>query len=45
MAYLFEMISLTFVSELYAGNTSDKQLTSDCGITKLLKPGDSVVAD
>jgi hypothetical protein len=36
---------LTFVSELYAGNTSDKQLTNDCGILKLLEPGDEVMAD
>lgn len=27
--------ALTFVSELYAGRTSDKQLTKDCGILKL----------
>ena len=36
---------LTFISELYAGNTSDKQLTNDCGILKLLEPGDAVMAD
>ncbi len=36
---------LTFVSELYAGNTSDKQLTNDCGIMKLLEPGDEIMAD
>ena len=36
---------LTFVSELYSGNTSDKQLTNDCGILKLLEPGDIVMAD
>ena len=36
---------LTFVSELYAGNTSDKQLTNDCGILKLLESGDEVMAD
>ena len=36
---------LTFVSEMYAGNTSDKQLTNDCGIMKLLEPGDEVMAD
>ena len=36
---------LTFVSELYAGNTSDKQLTNDCGILKLLEKGDEVMAD
>jgi hypothetical protein len=32
-------------SELYAGNTSDKQLTNDCGILKLLRTGDTVMAD
>ena len=36
---------LTFVSEMYAGNTSDKQLTNDCGIIKLLELGDEVMAD
>ena len=36
---------LTFVSELYAGDTSDKQLTNDCGILKLLEPGDEIMAD
>ena len=36
---------LTFVSELYAGNKSDKQLTNDCGILKLLEPGDEVMED
>ena len=30
---------------MYAGNTSDKQLTNDCGIMKLLEPGDEVMAD
>jgi hypothetical protein len=30
---------------IYAGNTSDKQLTNDCGILKLLEPGDEVMAD
>ena len=36
---------LTFVSELYACNTSDKQVTNDCGIFNLLEPGDEVMAD
>jgi hypothetical protein len=36
---------LTFISELYTGNTSDKQLTNDCGILKLLQPGDTVMPD
>ena len=30
---------------MYSGNTSDKQLTNDCGIMKLLEPGDEVMAD
>ena len=30
---------------MYAGNTSDEQLTNDCGIMKLLEPGDEVMAD
>ena len=37
--------NLTFVLELYAGNTSDKQLTNDCRILKLLEKGDEVMAD
>ena len=36
---------LTFVSELYAGNTSDKQVTNDCGLFNLLEPGDEILAD
>ena len=35
----------TFVSELYAGRSSDKQVTKDCGILNLLEPGDHVMAD
>ena len=37
--------AVTFVSDLYAGRTSDKKLTLDSGIYKLLEPGDSVMAD
>ena len=33
------------VSELYAGRSSDKQITKDCGILSLLKPEDQVMAD
>ena len=37
---------VTFVSELYCGRTSDKQLTMDCGILDLLKSGlDEIMAD
>lgn len=35
----------TFVSELYVGWSSDKQVTKDCGILALLEPGDDVMAD
>ena len=35
----------TFVSELYAGPSSDKQVTKDCGILNLLEPGDHVMPD
>lgn len=36
---------ITFVSSLYPGSISDKQLTRRCGIIDLLEPGDSVMAD
>ncbi|XP_028407187.1 uncharacterized protein LOC114529576 [Dendronephthya gigantea] len=32
-------------TELYAGNTSDKQLTQDCGTLDLLEEGDEIMAD
>ena len=33
------------MSELYAGRSSNKQITKDCGILNLLDPGDHVMAD
>ena len=36
---------ISFVSDLYAGRTSDKQATVDCGILTLLDSGDSIMAD
>ena len=36
---------VTFVSSLYPGCISDKDLTKRCGILDLLEPGDSVMAD
>ena len=35
----------SFISSLYAGGTSDKKITHDCGILKLLEPGDELMAD
>ena len=34
-----------FVSSLYAGKTSDKKITNDCGILNLLEPGNELMAD
>ena len=36
---------ITFVSLLYPGSISDKELTRRCGILELLEEGDSVMAD
>ena len=35
----------SFVSSLYAGRTSNKKITHDCGILKRLEPGDELMAD
>ncbi|XP_028406791.1 uncharacterized protein LOC114529234 [Dendronephthya gigantea] len=35
----------TFISELYTGRSSDKQVTRDCGILNLLEAGDDLMAD
>lgn len=37
--------AVCFISELYGGNISDKQLTARSGILELFDPGDSVMAD
>ena len=37
--------TIRFVSETWGGRTSDKFLTENCGILKLLKPEDVVMAD
>ncbi len=37
--------AVSFVSGLYAGRTSDKQATIDCGLIDLLEVNDSVMAD
>ncbi|XP_031334826.1 uncharacterized protein LOC116164746 [Photinus pyralis] len=36
---------IIFVSDLYAGNTSDKEIVRNCGILELLQAGDLVLAD
>ena len=37
--------AITFVSKLFSGSISDKELTRRSGILELLEPGDSVMAD
>ena len=37
--------AVSFISDLYGGNISDKKLTVECGILKLLELGDSIMAD
>ena len=37
--------AISFVSALYTGGISDKEITWCCGILDLLEPGDSVMAD
>ena len=37
--------AITFISDLYSGSISDKELTLRCGLLSLLEPGDSVMGD
>lgn len=37
--------AVTFVSRLYTGSISDRELTERCGILDLLEPGDGCMAD
>jgi hypothetical protein len=36
---------VTFISDLYGGSTSDKDITRQCGLLDMLEPGDAVMAD
>ena len=36
---------ISFVSDLYSGNISDKKLTQVSGLLNLLEPGDAIMAD
>jgi len=38
-------VHVTFVSKLYAGRTSDKKLTQECGVPNQFVPRDSIKAD
>ena len=37
--------AISFLSSLYGGSVSDREITSSCGILPLLQEGDSVMAD
>lgn len=36
---------ITFISDMYAGSTSDKKIVAHCGILSLLTGGDLIIAD
>lgn len=36
---------VTYVSSLFPGCYSDKEITNQCGILKIFKPGDSIMVD
>ena len=36
---------MTFISDLYGGHASDRQVVVSSGILDLLEPGDSIIAD
>ena len=37
--------AVSFISDIYGGTISDRELTEKCGILQKLEPGDSVMAD
>lgn len=37
--------TITYVSDAYPGNTSDKAITSSCGVLDVFNPGDLILAD